>query len=328
MKEQIFYLLGGGGFIGSNFQEQFPDNKYLIYDLQFNYHNPNNTYFRIDLSKINFTKDDIEVLDIHKFDKENIVNVLVLAANLGIFKVINDNQYLDNEILLQEKQVQFVKELCNYYKEVNVVYFSTSEIYGDISLMKEDGVNQIHLKEDFYKRRRYATTKLLYEDRYLELKDNYKNLNLLIIRPFNVVGKYQNPNFVIPKMIIDGKLNQKIEVYNGSQERSFIHVYDFNNYLIFLLKKIKEINSDKYNYYSFNIANLKNHVKIRFLAQIIQKILYEKFNFDCEIDIQNKDKNIIGTKSRIPDLSRLFEITNYLPEKDLRDIINELVEFY
>jgi len=325
MKDQIFYLLGGGGFIGSNFQRQFPDNKYLIYDLQFNYHNPNSTYFRIDLSKINFTKDEIEIFDIHKFDKESTVNVLVLAANLGIFKVINDNQYLDNEILLQEKQVQFVKELCNYYKEVNVIYFSTSEIYGDAKIMKEDGINQMQLKEDFYKRRRYATTKLLYEDRYLELKDIYDNMNLLIIRPFNVVGKYQDPNFVIPKMIIDGKLNQKIEVYNGSQERSFIHVHDFNNYLMLLLKNIKEINL---KYYSFNIANLKNHVKIEFLAQLIQKILYDKFNINCEIDIQTKDKNIIGAKTRIPDLSRLFEVTDYIPEKDLKDIINELVEFY
>jgi len=322
-------LLGGGGFIGTNIQEQFPDISFFVYDIKFKKQFKQNRYFNIDLKELDFISLILEKLELLPKDepKENIINIFVLAANLGVKNVIEDESYLRKEIKLQENLANLCEIFGSQYseKEINIIYFSTSEIYGDVQLMKEDAYNKINLKEEFYKRRRYATTKLLFEDRYYEIFDKYRNINLLVIRPFNVVGKYQDENFVIPKMIIDGKLHQKIEVYQGSQERSFIHVYDFNQYVFQLLENIKEINL---KYKTFNIANLKNHVKISFLAQIIQKILYDKYNFNCEIDIKEGNDLIVGAQTRIPDLSRLFEVVNYKPEKDLKDIINELVEFY
>ncbi len=322
-------LLGGGGFIGTNIQEQFPDISFFVYDINFKKRFSQNKYFKTDLKELDFSSFYLDKIKlIPKEDiKENEINLFILAANLGIKNVINDESYLRKEIKLQENLANLCEIFSTWYpnKEINIIYFSTSEIYGDVPLMKEDAYNKIKLKEDFYKRRRYATVKLLFEDRYYEIYDKYKNVNLLVIRPFNVVGKYQDQNFVIPKMIIDGKMNQKIKVYHGSQERSFIHVYDFNNYLFQLLENIKEINL---KYKTFNIANLKNHIKIEFLARVIQKILYDKYGFNCEIDIQKSNDLIVGAQTRVPDLSRLFEVIDYKPEKDLKDIINELIEFY
>ena len=171
------------------------------------------------------------------------------------------------------------------------------------------------------------SSKLLTKDLYLEFYNQNKDyINLLIVRPFNVVGKWQNEEFVIPKMILDGKLKKKIEVYDGNQERIFIHVDDFNNYINELNQKIIELNLK--DLIIFNIANLRNNIKIINLAQLIQKILYDKYGFEVEIDIQESNKLIIGAKQRLPDVSRLTENIDYRAEKRLKDILLELIDWY
>jgi nucleoside-diphosphate-sugar epimerase len=335
-RNNLEILIGGGGFIGTNYQNIFPDKKLIIIDKNFK-HKFNNENF-------NYIKSDILISD-KKSHILNIINDLILknnysnitihayAATLGIKTVIESEFYIQNEIKIQMNQFKIILAILDLLKnnfkkyQLNIIYYSSSEVYGDASFMQENSYLKIKGGEDFYKRRRYASSKLLTEDLYLEFYNQNKDyINLLIVRPFNVVGKWQNEEFVIPKMILDGKLKKKIEVYDGNQERIFIHVDDFNNYINELNQKIIELNLK--DLIIFNIANLRNNIKIINLAQLIQKILYDKYGFEVEIDIQESNKLIIGAKQRLPDVSRLTENIDYRAEKRLKDILLELIDWY
>ena len=363
---EIEILLGGGGFIGTNYQNLFPDKTLIIIDKNFQRKfdkdfAKNFYYLNIDITQFSENKEFIDLFNklikdlSEKGIKEIKVTVHSYAANLGISSVINDNKYTENEIKLQYAQFEINKLILSLlkdkinneddkesiYYQFNMIYYSTSEVYGDADFMQEYSYLKIKSNEEFYRRRRYSTVKLLMEDLYLEfnelnkaknLEDLNTNLsvNLIIIRPFNVIGKYQREEFVIPKMIIDGKLEKKITVYNGEQERIFIYVDDFNKYIDELKQNIVELNLK--NLIIFNLAHLKNNAKISVLALFIQKLLYDKYGFEVKIekiDTENSENDlIVGAKKRIPDIIRLTENTKYKAEKNLKDILYELIEWY
>ena len=176
-------LIGGGGFIGTNYQNISQDKKMIIIDKQFKhkFNNENFTYLKTDL----LLNEKSNVLNTIKNSilKNNFNNITIqaYAANLGVKTVIEDDMYSYNEIRLQNNQFEIISSILDLLKEnfenyqLNVVYYSTSEVYGNANYMHENEYLKIESGEKFYKRRRYASTKLLME--YLEFYNKNKSEN-------------------------------------------------------------------------------------------------------------------------------------------------------
>lgn len=108
---------------------------------------------------------------------------------------------------------------------VPLVFVSTSEVYGggDRGLCAETMPRIV--EAGAWARLEYQTAKLAAEVMLL----NRPQVDVRIIRPFNVAGPRQSPagGFVLPRFIAQGLAGQPLTVYApGSQRRALTHVAD------------------------------------------------------------------------------------------------------
>jgi GDP-4-dehydro-6-deoxy-D-mannose reductase len=105
------------------------------------------------------------------------------------------------------------------------LFISSSAVYGQTSaknVSESSPINPINF---------YGSSKMSMEIIVKQYSANY-NLPTYIVRPFNLVGPGQNPDFVIPHFIIQllnikyGKTNPVIKTGNLSSFRDFIDVRD------------------------------------------------------------------------------------------------------
>jgi UDP-glucose 4-epimerase len=104
-----------------------------------------------------------------------------------------------------------------------IVYISTIEVYGPSSLIRDEN-------SPTSSSTMYSATKIAGE----ELCKAYKNLygiEVLILRLCNVYGPDMDPNKYIMKCIN----NYEIDLHDGI--RSYIHVYDLCNIILWLIKE-------------------------------------------------------------------------------------------
>jgi UDP-glucose 4-epimerase len=142
--------------------------------------------------------------------------IIHLAANVGGSRYIyGKKQYeiLNNNIDIDQKIVSYAK-----MKNAHIIYFSTSCIYEMDSS--------------------YAVAKRLGEDLI-----KYSGLKYLILRPQNVYGpedtRKGEKEGVINAFFRKALSNKKqIDIYGGTQKRSFIHVEDVCKIIDRNLKKI------------------------------------------------------------------------------------------
>ena len=126
-RNNLEILIGGGGFIGTNYQNIFPDKKLIIIDKNFK-HKFNNENF-------NYIKSDILISD-KKSHILNIINDLILkynysnitihayAATLGIKTVIESEFYIQNEIKIQMNQFKIILAILDLLKNNFKKYLS------------------------------------------------------------------------------------------------------------------------------------------------------------------------------------------------------------
>ena len=317
-------LIGGNGFIGSHYQKKYLDKETLIVvDKE-----------KSNIVDSNFIKGAFEniwpqVLDLClKYVKSNeIIEIHHLAANVGVESIVNNSKYFNEEILLNYSVNEFLKNLkLKVGNKINFIYYSSSEVYGDLEYQFENKpIQSSSIEDEKFLRNRYGVQKLFGEYYF---KDICKNLdiNYLVIRPYNVVGIGQREEFVIPKMVKDAVIDNKITIYgDGKQQRIFIHIEDFINAVDFSIDKI--LNKKEFNFEIINIANISNYISIEKLAKLIaDKVAYAIKEL---VNIEKIDDNIkVGQFKRIPDIERLYHKIGFKPQKKLPEIIDEYIRWY
>lgn len=111
-----------------------------------------------------------------------------------------------------------------------LVFVSTSEVYGTHDAPTGE-TDPCVFQPEASARKEYAVAKLAAETMLL----NTVNLDVRIVRPFNVAGPRQKTDggFVIPRFIEQAKTGAPLTVYgDGSPRRSFTHVADVVDGLI------------------------------------------------------------------------------------------------
>lgn len=121
----------------------------------------------------------------------------------------------------------------------------------------------------------YALSKLIGEN-ICSFYRRVDNLDVIILRPFNIFGNGQKESFLIPYLINQIKNKGKIEVMDTKPKRDFLYIKD-------LIKAIKKAMVYKGSFYIFNIGSGKSH-SVDEIISILQRL----FNTNLEVVSKNE----------------------------------------
>ena len=162
----------------------------------------------------------------------------------------------------------------------------------------------------------YSDTKIISEN-LCRSYNKYFNLNIMIVRPFNIYGPAQTNNFLIP-FILKQAVNRKIELSDPNPKRDLIYIDD----LIELYSKLIT-----YEDSSFEIFNA-GYGKSYSVREIVEYII-GMFPSKIEVNYLNKVRpNEVN--DTIADTRKAKKLLNWAPKVDLREgllkVYNDMIK--
>ena len=244
----MIYVTGSNGFIGKNLINFFKKKKKkFIKILRKNLNNKYKSHYR-NLPNIKNISD----------------NYLVHLSSPALVRIYRKKNYslktISKSLEYELSNASSLVDFCKINKFKKLIYVSSSSVYGARNYNAPFSEKNTPKPLDAY-----SQIKLKVEN---FMKKNYENL--IILRPFQVYGKYDQPNRLIPTLI-NAKNNKKIFLQNCLQTTDLIHVDDFCNAVC------KIINS-KITKGVFNVGSGKS-VKLRDIVELIHALKKKKFYF-------------------------------------------------
>lgn len=241
-----------------------------------------------------------------------------LAASIGVQRILNEplSSYSTN---VNGSKVVF--ELASEHG-VKVFFASTSEIYGKNPEQPLTESSNRVLGSPFNIRWAYSEAKAL-DESLLQIYRQERGLDYVIGRFFNTVGPRQTGSYgmVLPRFVKSALKGEAIEVYgDGSQTRVFCHVRDAVEAILALMENPKA-NGDV-----FNIGG-EGEISINELAIRVKEISGSSSSIE---HIPYSDAYPAGfeeTFRRVPDTSKLRDLTGWRPRFGLDQIIKDVIEF-
>ncbi len=307
-------ITGGNGFLGKYFVKVFLEyNKFLkkplklvVLDLKFKKND------KINVSNVTYIEKDVS----KNFSIEKKIDYIIHAAGIA-----SPFYYRKKPIETLEVSIEGTKnclDLARKYKS-KFIFFSSSEIYGD-----PDKKN-IPTKEAYRgnvstlgPRACYDESKRLGET-LCYIYNNKYNLDINIIRPFNVYGPgmKQKDYRIFPNFISNILNNKKINIYGtGKQTRTYCYVTDAIEGFIRVLcyGKKGEV---------YNIGNTDPEISVSQIFKVLNKIHNKKLH--SKFIKHPKSYPSDEPQRRCPDLTKAKTHLNYKPKVKLEDgLINFL----
>ena len=285
----MILVTGCAGFIGfhvSSIILKNKKNKILGLDNLNNYYDVNLKKNRLKIlkKKKNFFFHKVDLLNkkkIFNLVKKNKIKIIIhLAAQAGVrYSILKPEVYIASNI----KGFLNILEACRHFKIQNLIYASTSSVYGLSTKIpfKENENNTNHPMQ------LYAATKKSNE----LMAHAYSwlfNIPTTGLRFFTVYGPWGRPDmslFKFTKNIIE---NKKIDLYNnGDHARDFTYVEDVAKIIYKLIKKPSKKNKSwsKKNSPDTSLAPYK-------ILNIScgEKISLKKFVLEIEKNLNKKSK--------------------------------------
>lgn len=312
-------VTGGAGFIGSHLIDLFDAEnvEYIVLD---NLSNGSVKNISTAISKNCFLQGDVKDFKLVEELVSSASCVIHLACNVGVRNVI------DNPLETIETNVNSLKQIA-YYCSINdipLVFFSTSLVYSPHKERKAlfsetDQTNTL----GFHPVSMYVYSKKMGE----LLCDYYKQkmgLNYIIIRPFNMIGiRQQNHSgMVVPAFIKSAISSKTIDIYgDGKQTRTFSDVKT-------AMKLLWEITKKDTSYGQiFNLATTEKSTSIIELAEMINGILNEPIKINFIPINQVYGDSYRDVEFRSPCLAKLKQFVPAWEERELREILKEIIEY-
>ena len=294
--EKVF-LIGGSGFIGKNLVNQFREN-YEVHvidkfiDERFFSERPDVKTLKMDLVEEQVPADyplpDYII---------NLASIVTAERNFALFDgLISSN-------------LKVLLNLYERYKEEKnlklFIQFGSSEEYGNEGSPFKETMRECPNSP-------YALVKQLTVNTALMLHGNY-GFPVMVVRPGNLFGKYQNTSKFIPYVIQQLKANAPLNVTPCEQKRDFIYAEDFAWCIEQLVKNYKKAVGEIVNVGSGESISLKYIIEIcKSLISSSSEVNYgalpyrENEVMDLRCD-EGKLANIINQEIK-------FNITNRLKE--------------
>ena len=274
-------VTGSSGFIGRKVLEKLPKLEVIT-----DYDNS----IRIDLQNIN------EVMKINSAD------IVIHLAGKTPKKELKWNDYFNNNI----SSTLNILEYC-IIKNVKKLIYVSNYIYGNPKYSPIDEIHPINPHNS------YSESKYLGE-RLCKFYCDKMNINLIILRPFNIYGESMNKNFLLSNLINSIKTDQKMTIVNKDSRRDFLHVDDF----VDLILKIKDYNC------KFEIFNVGTGISFSFneIIEKIEKITSKKLNLEYL-----EDKKIFMDDIKA-DISKIKEKLDWKPRIGIDEGLKRMLKNY
>ena len=314
-------ITGSAGFIGFHTAKFFlnkghhvvgVDNINHYYDIKLKIARNN------ELKKFkNYSFKKVDITSTNKIKKiflKNKFNLVIhLAAQAGVrYSLVNPRSYIETNLI----GFFNIIENCKIFKIKNLIYASSSSIYGESTKKKfketDPAVSPIQL---------YAATKRSNELMAHAYSSLYK-IKTIGLRFFTVYGPWGRPDmslFLFTKKILN---NEKINVFNkGIHRRDFTYVDDIVNGIYLCAKKLVKKSSNKNIFEVVNIARGQS-VKLKDFISIIEKKLKIKAKKRYK-DIQKGD--VVETAGSIEKIKSNF---GYKPTVSIDKGVEHFIDWY
>ena len=301
MGKKRVLITGASGFIGQFVLKEMLKNE----DIDF---------FAIDTRKIpNISIEKQELISL--LDKEKLMeiikrykpNVIIHLAAIALVTHDNVGEIYNVNVQGTENLLEVTQEYCD--KGTRVILASTAGVYGNQKVEK--------YKEDlpYNPANNYSYSKMITEYLGKRYKDD---LEIVTIRPFNIIGVGQSENFLIPKLVEHfANRKEKLSVGNISSFRDYVDVEYCAEVIMELVLREK---------IDFDILNICSGIPTS--GEMILQLLQEMTSFKPEIEIS---KNFVRKNEvwrMIGDKTRLSEFMNGKKSQSVKDILLKMLDYY
>ena len=313
-------VTGIAGFIGSHLAKSLlkRGDSVLGIDNISNYYDINLKKNRLKNLKIykNLNFENIDISNYSSLEtiikKYNISKVCHLAAQAGVrYSLEAPMEYIKSNIVGHLN----VLEICRNFNIKNLVYASSSSVYGGNTKVPFSINDRVDTPVSLY-----ATTKI--SDELMSYTYNHLyGINTIGLRFFTVYGPWGRPDmatWIFTKNIING---DPIEVYNnGIMQRDFTYIDDIISGTISILDSCKEDSSESFAKV-YNIGNNKPENLLDFIS-IIEDSLGKKA---IKIMKPMQKGDVTNTYADISEIRADF---NFIPKTKLTEGVPKFIEWY
>lgn len=240
-----------------------------------------------------------------------------LAAIVGV------SDYVENPLRIVETNVVATKAILDRVRESDVrfVFLSTSEIYGkNPDVPWSETADRLH-GPPMVDRWNYSTGKAACEHMIHGLAEENSPFSATVIRPFNLYGPDQRPNFVIPAFVNEVVNGNAPVVYDkGTQTRCFTYIEDFIGGVHLASTRPEGKNQ------VFNLGSTRE-TRIRDLAEMVVDIA------DADVEPEFIDTDELYGDSyedldrRVPDVSKAEQELGWQTTTSLETGIKRVLEW-
>jgi len=255
---------------------------------------------------VKFAKNKINLLNSHTTinkKKRKIIDILnykaldsFLIKNKSIKTIVNlSGQYGKDFKKISLKGNKNLIKLAKKYN-LNILFLSSTLVYGN----KKNYSNE---KTKPNPKNDYSKVKYLIENLYFK-----SNIDYIILRSSNVYDNFFDKKGLLKNINDSFKYQKKFKCDDLNRVRNFIHINDFNNLLLKILKSSKTFNKKIVN---FSSQNLK-------IADIID-LFSKKYKFKINITKLKKKKS--EDFDNYIDNKMLIKFTKYKKFTKLQNVI-------
>ena len=312
-----YLVTGGAGFVGSHLVDSLLelDHEVIVLD---NLSTGRRSNFNHNNGKAKFTFVEGSILDIKLVNNliQAVDRVFHLAAAVGVFNIV---QHPLESLTTNIKGSENVLEACLKFNKP-VLITSSSEIYGKNTsdLLNEESDRIVGAPQKI--RWSYSDSKAIDESIAIALHQQ-KGLETRIVRLFNTVGPRQvgHHGMVLPRFIEAAVKGLPITIYGtGKQTRCFGHVRDIVNAIL----KVDECKSAIGSPINIGVSQ---EISMIDLAKKILTHTNSKSSITFEPYENAYGQGFEDMKRRVPDTTKLQNLTGWRPSFNLDEIIKDLI---
>ena len=244
----------------------------------------------------------VNLENIEEVMKINSVDTVIHLAGKTPKKELKWNDYFNNNI----SSTLNILEYC-VKKNVKKLIYVSNYIYGNPKYSPIDENHPINPHNA------YSESKYLAE-RLCKFYCDKTNLNLIILRPFNIYGESMNKGFLLSNLINSVKTNQKVTIINKDSRRDLLHVDDFVDACILSLEY------SALPFWVFNVGS-EYSVSVREVIETAIRALGTHVNWRSAG--KNRKNEIPDT---IADCSAIKRALNWRPRMSFEEGIQLLLE--